>query len=58
MPIKIPNDLPAREALEREGMVVMSESEAVRQDIRPLRVAMINLMPQKGSILQQLAVFR
>lgn len=47
MPIKIPNSLPARGALEKEGVVVMSESEAVRQDIRPLRIAMLNLMPQK-----------
>lgn len=55
MPIKIPNDLPAREALEHEGVVVMSESEAVRQDIRPLRVAMLNLMPQKETTETQWA---
>jgi len=55
MPIKIPNNLPARVALEREGVVVMSESEAVRQDIRPLRIAMLNLMPQKETTETQWA---
>jgi homoserine O-succinyltransferase len=55
MPIKVPNNLPARGALEREGVVVMSESEAVRQDIRPLRIAMLNLMPQKETTETQWA---
>src|SRR3954452_19879206 len=47
MPIKIPNDLPARATLEHEGVMVMSEATAARQDIRPLRIALLNLMPNK-----------
>ncbi len=47
MPIKIPNDLPARRILEEEGVEVIRESDAVRQDIRPLRIALLNLMPDK-----------
>jgi homoserine O-succinyltransferase len=47
MPIKIPNDLPARATLEREGVMLLTEADAVRQDIRPLRIALLNLMPNK-----------
>lgn len=47
MPIKIPDHLPARKFLESEGLVVMRESEASRQDIRPLKIALLNLMPKK-----------
>lgn len=47
MPIKIPNDLPARATLEQEGVMVMSEASAARQDVRPLRIALLNLMPNK-----------
>ncbi len=47
MPIKIPNNLPARTTLEREGVMVMTEEDAIRQDIRPLRIALLNLMPNK-----------
>jgi homoserine O-succinyltransferase/O-acetyltransferase len=47
MPIKIPDDLPARATLEKEGVMVMSEGEATRQDVRPLRIALLNLMPNK-----------
>jgi homoserine O-succinyltransferase len=47
MPIKIPNDLPARSTLENEGVMVMTEDAAVRQDIRPLRIGLLNLMPNK-----------
>ena len=47
MPIKIPADLPAYDVLTREGVMVMSEDEAARQDIRPLRIALLNLMPKK-----------
>ena len=47
MPIKIPDTLPARKFLESEGLVVMRESTAIRQDIRPLRIALLNLMPLK-----------
>ena len=47
MPIKIPADLPAFDVLTREGVNVMSEDQAARQDIRPLRIALLNLMPKK-----------
>lgn len=47
MPIKIPNDLPARAILERERIAVIDESQALRQDIRPLEIAVLNLMPDK-----------
>jgi homoserine O-succinyltransferase len=47
MPIKIPDNLPARRALEAEGVMVMRETDAVRQDIRPLRIGLLNLMPNK-----------
>src|SRR5215210_2330572 len=47
MPIKIPNDLPARATLEAEGVMLMREADAVRQDIRPMRVGLLNLMPNK-----------
>lgn len=47
MPIKIPDNLPARATLEREGVMVMTEKVAVRQDIRPLRIGLLNLMPNK-----------
>jgi len=47
MPIKIPNDLPARATLEAEGVMVMREADAVRQDIRPMRIGLLNLMPNK-----------
>jgi len=45
MPIKIPRALPAYEALNRERVFVMTEDRAERQDIRPLKVAIVNLMP-------------
>jgi len=54
MPIKIPNDLPARAVLERERVDVISESDALRQDIRPMQVALLNLMPDKLSTETQL----
>ena len=47
MPIRIPNDLPARPVLEAEGVRVMDEATAIRQDIRPLRIGLLNLMPNK-----------
>ncbi len=47
MPIKIPNNLPARPILEREGVRIISETDAIRQDVRPLRIALLNLMPDK-----------
>ncbi|MEM9147302.1 MAG: homoserine O-succinyltransferase [Pseudomonadota bacterium] len=47
MPIKIPADLPAHDVLSREGVMVMSEETALRQDIRPLQIGLLNLMPNK-----------
>ncbi len=47
MPINIPDKLPAADVLQREGIFVMSESRAIHQDIRPLRLAILNLMPLK-----------
>ncbi len=47
MPIKIPNGLPARETLESENIFVMTEARATTQEIRPLRIALLNLMPTK-----------
>lgn len=47
MPIKIPNELPAREILEGENIFTMTEHRALHQDIRPLRVLLLNLMPTK-----------
>jgi homoserine O-succinyltransferase len=55
MPIKIPDDLPARRMLEAEGVTVMREADAVRQDIRPLRIGLLNLMPNKIRTETQLA---
>lgn len=47
MPIRIPNNLPAISVLEREGVMILTETTAARQDIRPLRLALLNLMPNK-----------
>lgn len=47
MPVKIPDDLPARQILADENIFVMSEQRAASQDIRPLRIAILNLMPTK-----------
>lgn len=47
MPITLPEDLPAFELLSREGVMVMSPGRAAHQDIRPLRIALLNLMPKK-----------
>lgn len=55
MPIKIPDDLPAVRTLEAEGVAVMREADAVRQDIRPLRIGLLNLMPDKISAETQIA---
>lgn len=55
VPIKIPDDLPARRTLEGEGVMVMGERDAVRQDIRPMRIGLLNLMPNKIRTETQLA---
>jgi homoserine O-succinyltransferase len=47
MPIKLPETLPAYDVLRREGVMVMGEEKAARQDIRPLRIGLLNLMPKK-----------
>lgn len=47
MPIKIPDTLPARAVLEKEHIFVMTHRRALHQDIRPLRIALVNLMPTK-----------
>lgn len=47
MPIKIPNSLPARSILEEEHIFIMTETRALEQDIRPLKIAILNLMPTK-----------
>ena len=55
MPIKIPDKLPAYDALMAEGVRVMTETAAVRQDIRPLQIALLNLMPNKIKTELQIA---
>lgn len=47
MPVNIPDTLPANEILKKENIFVMNESQAARQDIRPLRIVILNLMPIK-----------
>ena len=47
MPIKIPNELPAVQTLTDENIFVMTETRAITQDIRPLRILLLNLMPTK-----------
>lgn len=54
MPIRIPDNLPAREILEREHIFVMGEERAFHQDIRPLEIAILNLMPLKETTETQL----
>lgn len=54
MPIKIPQDLPARVALENENIFVMTEDRAECQDIRPLEIGIVNLMPTKIATETQL----
>ena len=55
MPIKIPSNLPAHAVLSSEGVMVMDPSHADRQDIRPLRIALLNLMPLKIQTENQFA---
>ncbi|HXT08926.1 MAG TPA: homoserine O-succinyltransferase [Roseiarcus sp.] len=55
MPIKIPDKLPAYEALMAEGVRVMTDSAAIRQDIRPMQIGLLNLMPNKIMTELQLA---
>ncbi len=55
MPIKIPNLLPATQTLHEENIFVITETRAVSQDIRPLRILMLNLMPKKIETETQIA---
>lgn len=54
MPIKIPDHLPAKDILIKENIFVMDETVAYRQDIRPLRIAILNLMPTKQTTEAQI----
>jgi homoserine O-succinyltransferase len=54
MPIKVANDLPAAKALARENIMVITERRAVHQDIRPIKVIVLNLMPTKSETELQL----
>ncbi len=54
MPIKIQSDLPAKEILENENIFVMDENRAMHQDMRPLRICILNLMPVKEETELQL----
>lgn len=54
MPIKIQRDLPVKEILEKENIFVMDEGRAVHQDIRPIRILILNLMPLKEETELQL----
>ncbi len=55
MPIKIPNSLPATEVLQSENIFVITEQRATTQDIRPLQILVLNLMPTKVATETQLA---
>ena len=55
MPIRIPNDLPAVKTLEGENIFVMTETRAITQDIRPLKILVLNLMPKKIETETQLS---
>ena len=47
MPIKVQGDLPAKAVIESENIFIMDETRAIMQDIRPLKIAVLNLMPIK-----------
>ncbi len=55
MPIRIPNELPAAKTLKEENIFVMTEQRAVTQDIRPLKILLLNLMPTKIATETQLS---
>jgi homoserine O-succinyltransferase/O-acetyltransferase len=55
MPITLPQDLPAYDVLSKEGVMVISPDRAMHQDIRPLRIALLNLMPKKIQTENQFA---
>ena len=49
MPIKIPSELPARKILEKEGVPIIKDNEAARQDIRPLKIAILKKEREQAS---------
>jgi homoserine O-succinyltransferase len=55
VPIRIPNDLPATETLQQENIFVMTQNRAITQDIRPLEIVLLNLMPTKIATETQLS---
>lgn len=55
MPLIIPDKLPAGDLLQKENIFVMHDAAAIKQDIRPLRILMVNLMPDKAATETQLA---
>ena len=55
MPIRIPNDLPAAGTLQQENIFVMPQNRAITQDIRPLEIVLLNLMPTKIATETQLS---
>ncbi len=55
MPIKIPDKLPARTELEDEGVEIITQETALRQDVRPIRILLLNLMPKKKETEVQFA---
>ena len=54
MPIRVQNDLPVKEILEKENIFVMDEHRALHQDIRPIKIGLLNLMPLKEDTELQL----
>ncbi len=54
MPIRVQNDLPVKEILESENIFVMDEHRAAHQDIRPIKIGLLNLMPLKEDTELQL----
>ena len=55
MPIKLPDELPAVKVLEQENIFVMTDTRAITQDIRPLKILVLNLMPKKTETETQLS---
>ena len=55
MPIQIPNNLPAASTLQQENIFVMTQTRAITQEIRPLEIVLLNLMPTKVATETQLA---
>ena len=54
MPIKVKNNFPAKKILEDENIFIMDENRAMSQDIRPLKILILNLMPLKEDTEVQL----